>query len=159
MPTSRFRVDHAIAGGGVFRPFEEGDESWAELVLRTSRAIMDITHWPRNRSIGHSTWRLRRLPSPSGSPMAIPPVGRSLAGPCAVSTTLAVVDARFVPMISASSGANVLICLDEGVRQGFLPEADQRLMMDADTVDGVFARLNGAGFLMSSPGAAAAPVR
>jgi probable phosphoglycerate mutase len=57
MPTSRFRVDHAVAGGGVFRPFEEGNESWAELVVRTGRAIMDIAHRHRGAStvlVGHS---------------------------------------------------------------------------------------------------------
>jgi probable phosphoglycerate mutase len=44
MPTDGFQTDHAVAGGGVFRPFEEGNESWAELVVRASRAIMDIAH-------------------------------------------------------------------------------------------------------------------
>ena len=57
MPTSRFQVDHAIAGGGVLRPFEEGNESWAELVLRTSQAIMDIAHQHHGGTVvlvGHS---------------------------------------------------------------------------------------------------------
>jgi broad specificity phosphatase PhoE len=57
MQTSRFQSDHAIVGGGVFRPFEEGNESWAELVVRTSRAIMDIAHRHRGTTVvlvGHS---------------------------------------------------------------------------------------------------------
>ena len=33
-----------MAGGGVFRPFEEGNETWAELVARVGRATMDIAH-------------------------------------------------------------------------------------------------------------------
>jgi len=43
--------------GGVFRPFEEGDESWAELVLRTSRAIVDLAHQHHGGTVvlvGHS---------------------------------------------------------------------------------------------------------
>jgi 2,3-bisphosphoglycerate-dependent phosphoglycerate mutase len=31
-----------LPGGGVFRPFEEGNESWVELVARVGRSIMDI---------------------------------------------------------------------------------------------------------------------
>jgi probable phosphoglycerate mutase len=57
LPTSRFQTDHAIGGGGVFRPFEEGNESWAELVVRTSRAIMDIAHRHRGGTVvlvGHT---------------------------------------------------------------------------------------------------------
>jgi len=57
MPTTRFQTDHAIAGGGVFRPFEEGNESWAELVVRTGRAITDIAHRHRDSTVvlvGHS---------------------------------------------------------------------------------------------------------
>ncbi|KIR63105.1 histidine phosphatase family protein [Micromonospora harpali] len=44
LPTAQFQTEHAVEGGGVFRPFEEGNESWAELVVRVSRAIMDIAH-------------------------------------------------------------------------------------------------------------------
>ena len=57
MPTARFQADHAIPGGGVFRPFEEGNESWAELVIRASRAIMDIAHRHRGGTavlVGHT---------------------------------------------------------------------------------------------------------
>jgi broad specificity phosphatase PhoE len=57
LPTTRVHADHTIAGGGVFRPFEEGNESWAELVVRASRAIMDIAHRHRGGTVvlvGHS---------------------------------------------------------------------------------------------------------
>jgi broad specificity phosphatase PhoE len=57
MPTSRFQAEHAVVGGGVFRPFEEGNESWAELVLRTSQAIMGIAHRHHGSTVvlvGHS---------------------------------------------------------------------------------------------------------
>ncbi|MEU7607895.1 histidine phosphatase family protein [Micromonospora sp. NPDC049204] len=57
LPTARFRTEHAVAGGGVFRPFEEGNESWAELVVRVSRAIMEIAHRHRGGTavlVGHS---------------------------------------------------------------------------------------------------------
>jgi probable phosphoglycerate mutase len=42
MPVAEYHRRHALPGGGVFRPFQEGNESWAELVVRTSRAIIDI---------------------------------------------------------------------------------------------------------------------
>jgi 2,3-bisphosphoglycerate-dependent phosphoglycerate mutase len=57
MPTARFQADHALLGGGVFRPFEEGNESWAELVIRASRAIIDIAHRHRGGTVilvGHT---------------------------------------------------------------------------------------------------------
>lgn len=57
MPTSRFRSEHATAGGGVFRPFEEDNESWAELVVRAGRAIMEIAdqhHGSTVVLVGHS---------------------------------------------------------------------------------------------------------
>ncbi|GAB3835393.1 histidine phosphatase family protein [Dactylosporangium cerinum] len=41
LPHAEFR-EHAITGGGVFRPFEQDNETWAELVTRGSRAILDI---------------------------------------------------------------------------------------------------------------------
>lgn len=31
-----------IEGGGVFRPFQQGNEAWADLVVRTSNAILAI---------------------------------------------------------------------------------------------------------------------
>jgi broad specificity phosphatase PhoE len=57
LPTVQFREDHAVAGGGVFRPFEDGNESWAELVVRTSRAIVDIADEHRGGTVvlvGHT---------------------------------------------------------------------------------------------------------
>lgn len=42
LPVADYQKNHALPGGGVYRPFEEGNESWAELVVRTSRAIVDI---------------------------------------------------------------------------------------------------------------------
>jgi hypothetical protein len=121
MPTSRFQVDHAIAGGGVFRPFEEGNESSAELVLRTSQAIMDIAHQHHGSTVvlvGHSETVESSFHALAAQPLYrafdvkvapasvtewvtddIPPVGRRLAGPFAASTMPAVVDTRFVPKI------------------------------------------------------------
>jgi len=43
MPVREFQQAHALAGGGVFRPSEEGNESWAELVARTGRAMEHIS--------------------------------------------------------------------------------------------------------------------
>ncbi|MER7461193.1 histidine phosphatase family protein [Micromonospora sp. NPDC126480] len=57
MPTARFQRQHRADGGGVFRPFEDGNESWAELVVRTSRAIMDLAHRHRGGTVvlvGHT---------------------------------------------------------------------------------------------------------
>jgi probable phosphoglycerate mutase len=42
MPTAQFQATHAAAGGGVYRPFEHGNETWAELVTRTGSAITEI---------------------------------------------------------------------------------------------------------------------
>ncbi|MGW3604829.1 histidine phosphatase family protein [Micromonospora sp. NPDC005161] len=57
MPTIRFHADHAAEGGGLFRPFQTGNESWAELVARVSRAIMEIAHRHRGTTVilvGHT---------------------------------------------------------------------------------------------------------
>lgn len=35
----------------MFRPFEKGAESWAELVVRSSKAIMDIAHRHRGTTV------------------------------------------------------------------------------------------------------------
>ena len=43
MPGREFQQAYALPGGGVFRPFEEGNESWAELVARTGRALEYIS--------------------------------------------------------------------------------------------------------------------
>ncbi|MFC8300148.1 histidine phosphatase family protein [Micromonospora orduensis] len=57
LPVARFRTEHAAVGGGLFRPFETGNESWAELVVRISRAIMEIAHRHRGSTVvlvGHT---------------------------------------------------------------------------------------------------------
>lgn len=42
MPVTEFQRAHATAGGGPYRPFEEGNESWAELVARAGRSLETI---------------------------------------------------------------------------------------------------------------------
>jgi probable phosphoglycerate mutase len=57
MPTAQFQAAHGTAGGGVFRPFEEGNETWADLVVRNGKAIMNIAHRHRGGTVvlvGHS---------------------------------------------------------------------------------------------------------
>lgn len=57
MRVDRFQAEHGLPGGGVFRPFEAGNESWAELVVRTSRSILDIADRHRDNTaliVGHS---------------------------------------------------------------------------------------------------------
>jgi broad specificity phosphatase PhoE len=57
LPFARYQAEHALAGGGVFRPFEEGNESWAEVVTRVGRAIVDIAHRHAGQTVvmvGHS---------------------------------------------------------------------------------------------------------
>lgn len=39
---STYRAEHSANGGGVFRPFEHGNESWSELVGRTGRTLEQI---------------------------------------------------------------------------------------------------------------------
>ncbi|NRQ31491.1 histidine phosphatase family protein [Nonomuraea sp. NN258] len=46
-----------VEGGGIHRPFQEGNETWAELVTRISRAIIDLAHRHRGESVvlvGHA---------------------------------------------------------------------------------------------------------
>jgi broad specificity phosphatase PhoE len=57
MPKARFRTEHARADGGVFRPFQEGNETWAQLVARTGRAVLGIAARHRGGTVvlvGHS---------------------------------------------------------------------------------------------------------
>lgn len=57
MPKAEFTDRHAVPGGGVFRPFQRDNETWAELVTRTSRAILDIADRHRGATAliaGHS---------------------------------------------------------------------------------------------------------
>jgi probable phosphoglycerate mutase len=42
LPNADFHAQHGVPGGGVFRPFERDNETWAELVVRCSRTILDI---------------------------------------------------------------------------------------------------------------------
>jgi broad specificity phosphatase PhoE len=56
LPVTRFQADHAVAGGGVFRPFEDGNETWAELVVRAGRSVLDIADRHRGGTavlVGH----------------------------------------------------------------------------------------------------------
>ncbi|WP_155372370.1 histidine phosphatase family protein [Catellatospora vulcania] len=49
--------DAELPGGGVHRPFQRENESWAELVVRTGRAIMDIAYRHAGQTVvlvGHS---------------------------------------------------------------------------------------------------------
>lgn len=41
-PWSEYHRESSLAGGGVFRTFEQGNESWSELVGRTGRALEQI---------------------------------------------------------------------------------------------------------------------
>lgn len=46
-----------IEGGGIYRPLQQGNETWAELVTRTSRTITDLAHRHRGETIvivGHA---------------------------------------------------------------------------------------------------------
>src|SRR5688572_4220205 len=54
---AHYQRDHGMSGGGVFRPFERGNESWAELVTRTSRSILEIAQRHRDQTVvivGHA---------------------------------------------------------------------------------------------------------
>jgi broad specificity phosphatase PhoE len=56
-PKQLVQAEHALAGGGIYRPFETGNETWAELVARVSRAVLDIADRHRNATVvlvGHS---------------------------------------------------------------------------------------------------------
>jgi probable phosphoglycerate mutase len=41
-PWVDYRRQSSLAGGGMFRPFEEGNESWSELVGRAGRTLEQI---------------------------------------------------------------------------------------------------------------------
>jgi broad specificity phosphatase PhoE len=42
MPWSEYRRTSSLAEGGVYRPFEQGNESWSELVGRTGRTFEQL---------------------------------------------------------------------------------------------------------------------
>jgi probable phosphoglycerate mutase len=49
--------EHAVGGGGVYRPFERDSETWAELIVRGSRAVLDIAERHEGSTaiiVGHS---------------------------------------------------------------------------------------------------------
>lgn len=50
-PVDEFQSLHAVEGGGVYRPFEDGNESWAEMVARTSRAIVGLADRHRGATV------------------------------------------------------------------------------------------------------------
>jgi broad specificity phosphatase PhoE len=39
---AEYQTEQSLIGGGVYRPFEQGNESWSELVSRTGRALEEI---------------------------------------------------------------------------------------------------------------------
>ncbi|PRX63191.1 histidine phosphatase superfamily protein (branch 1) [Nonomuraea fuscirosea] len=46
-----------IEGGGLYRPFQRGNETWAEMVTRTSRTITELADRHRGQSVvlvGHA---------------------------------------------------------------------------------------------------------
>jgi probable phosphoglycerate mutase len=57
LPAAEFQRRWGIEGGGVFRPFETGNESWAELVLRVSRTLLELAARHRDETViavGHT---------------------------------------------------------------------------------------------------------
>jgi probable phosphoglycerate mutase len=42
MPVEELRRERALPGGGVYRPYEDGVESWAQLLARVGAALHDI---------------------------------------------------------------------------------------------------------------------
>ncbi len=42
LPVREFQRDHALPGGGVYRPFEDGNESWSDMISRTGRSLETI---------------------------------------------------------------------------------------------------------------------
>jgi broad specificity phosphatase PhoE len=51
MPVAEFQQAHGVAGGGVYRPFEDGNESWAEMVARAGRALETIAARHAGRTV------------------------------------------------------------------------------------------------------------
>ncbi|WP_346105290.1 histidine phosphatase family protein [Nonomuraea maheshkhaliensis] len=46
-----------VEGGGLYRPFQRGNETWAEMVTRTSRTITELAHRHHGQSVvlvGHA---------------------------------------------------------------------------------------------------------
>lgn len=51
MKWAEYQGEHSLAGGGVFRPFERGNESWSQLVSRTGRALEEIAARHANETV------------------------------------------------------------------------------------------------------------
>jgi probable phosphoglycerate mutase len=47
MPVAKWHREHGVEDGGVFRPFQRGNETWAELTTRVSRTLVELAarHW------------------------------------------------------------------------------------------------------------------
>ena len=57
LTSTEFQRRFGIEGGGVFRPFETGNEAWADLVLRVSRTLLELAARHRDETViavGHT---------------------------------------------------------------------------------------------------------
>ncbi len=57
LTSAEFQQRFGIEGGGVFRPFQTGNEAWAELVLRVSRTLLALAARHRDETViavGHT---------------------------------------------------------------------------------------------------------
>ena len=57
LTSAEFTDRFGIEGGGVFRPFQTGNEAWAELVLRVSRTLLELAARHRDETViavGHT---------------------------------------------------------------------------------------------------------
>lgn len=46
-----YERENTLAGGGIYRPFERGNESWGELVVRVGRALEEIASRHANQTV------------------------------------------------------------------------------------------------------------
>jgi probable phosphoglycerate mutase len=46
-----YEAEHRLAGGGVYRPFQRGNESWSELVARVGRSLEEIASGHANQTV------------------------------------------------------------------------------------------------------------
>lgn len=51
LTAAEFQRRFGVTGGGVFRPFETGNEAWAELVLRVSRTLLELAARHRDETV------------------------------------------------------------------------------------------------------------
>ncbi|HEY1484524.1 MAG TPA: histidine phosphatase family protein [Micromonosporaceae bacterium] len=51
LPLQEYSDRFGLAGGGVFRPFQKGAESWSEMVARTSRTLVDLATKHRGETL------------------------------------------------------------------------------------------------------------